>query len=73
MTLHLHHPGRDPADGPAPPLRLLFPECAGASRHRYKECPRCGATYRDRCGDDEAYAVQMDRRRALAEEASDGR
>ena len=43
-------------------MNLLFPECAGASLHKYKKCPRCGATRKENCLDDAAYKALLIRR-----------
>ena len=43
-------------------MNLLFPECAGASLHKYEKCPRCGATRQENCLDDAAYKALLIRR-----------
>ena len=45
---------------------LFRPECAGASLKWHELCPRCGATRRDRCGDDAAYNAQLRKRHEAA-------
>ena len=72
MTLHLHHPGRDPEKDGLLPYALRYPRCVGATGISVANCPRCGATARDSCWDEEAYAVQTEERRQWAKARGEG-
>lgn len=56
MTLHLHHPGRDPEREGIYPHAVLWPRCAAFTNAG--TCLRCGAGKHDICGDEDARAAQ---------------